>query len=183
MIRPSLVLLAALACATPARAEVQGVAQACGGQVCAWLKPVLAAPPGWVEDKATGGANRLAVLVPKGTSFGSAPVRIYARAFLNEEGLAIEERVRINTRRWLEGSPGATHERVADIPRAGGQGVFQVYRYRNPARSQQPVELTAFGEDRDAQGRPLGILVVLTATSEAHLAAAEAGYRDVLRRF
>ena len=63
-------------------------------------------------------------------------------------------------------SPGATAERVADVPRSNGAGAFQVYRYRNPGSQQQPAEYTAFGEDQDEKGRRYGILIVLTATSE-----------------
>jgi hypothetical protein len=167
----------------PVAAAVQGVAQVCrGSQICPWFKPILPPVPGWVEDKASSGSNKLAILVPRGTTFASAPVRIYGRAFLNDEGLTVDQRVIVNTQRWREASPGASVERLANVVRAGG-GVFQVYRYRNPGRTEQPVELTAFGEDRDGSGRASGVLLVLTATGEAELNAAEASFRSMLRWF
>jgi hypothetical protein len=172
-----------LAGATPASAAVQGIAQVCkGGQICSWFKPVLPPVPGWTEDKASGAANKLAILVPHGASFASAQVRIYGRAFLNDEGLSVDQRVAISNKRWLEASPGASAERLADVVRAGG-GAFQVYRYRNPGRAEQPVELTVFGEDRDGTGRAFGVLLVLTATSEPRLNAAEASFRSLLQRY
>jgi hypothetical protein len=112
-----------------------------------------------------------------------ARARIYGRAFLNEEGLSVEDRVRVSNERWRAASPGASSERVADVARLNGSGSFQVYRYRNPARPQQPAEYTAFGEDRDEQGRRYGVLIVLTATSEASLRGHEKAFQDVLRNF
>jgi hypothetical protein len=168
----------------PAAAAIQGVAQGCpGGRICAWFKPALAAPSGWVEDKAASSANKLFVLVPRGTTFAKARARIYGRAFLNEEGLSVEDRVRVSNERWKAASPGASSERVADVPRLSGGSSFQVYRYRNPARPKQPAEYTAFGEDTDEQGRRYGVLIVLTATSEASLRAHETAFQEVLRKF
>lgn len=169
--------------AAPAAAAVRGLVEACGTRICPWFQPVLSAPSGWVADEASARANRLAVLVPAGRSFADAPARIYGRAFANADGLTVEARVRESQARWREASPGATVERLADVPRGGGQGAFQLYRYRNPARSAQPVELTAFGEDVDASGRRFGVLVVLTATSDAALTRAEKDYRRVLAEF
>jgi hypothetical protein len=183
--RAAAVALAALISgAVPSSAAVEGMAQACpGGRICAWFKPALTAPAGWTEDKAASSANKLVVLVPNGTSFAEAPARIYGRAFLNEEGLSVEDRVRVSNERWRAASPGASSERVADVARLNGSGSFQVYRYRNPARPQQPAEYTAFGEDRDEQGRRYGVLIVLTATSEASLRGHEKAFQDVLRNF
>jgi hypothetical protein len=182
--RAAAVALAALAFGAPAYAAVEGMAQVCpGGRICTWFKPVLAAPAGWTEDKAASSANKLFILVPDGTTLGKAPARIYGRAFLNDEGLSVEERVRTSNHRWMAASPGAMSERVADVSRQNGGGTFQVYRYRNPGRSQQPAEYTAFGEDQDEQGRRYGILIVLTATSEASLRANEGAFQALLRRY
>jgi hypothetical protein len=176
--------LAAVVAASPVQATVQGVAQVCaGGRICAWFKPVLTSPPGWTEDKRAGDENQLAVLVPRGQSFASAKARIYGRAFLNDEGLSVEDRVRVSNERWVQASPGATYERVDDVHRSDGRGAFQVFRYRNPARRQQPLEYTAFGEDKDEAGRRFGILIVLTATSEKSLTANEAAFQALLRQF
>jgi hypothetical protein len=182
--RTAFAAFAILASLAPATAAVEGLAQSCPNQgICTWFRPVLPSVQGWAEDKAAGSANKLFILVPKGATFANASARIYGRAFLNEEGQSVDDRVRVSRERWMAASPGATAERVADVSRSNGGGAFQVYRYRNPNRPQQPAEYTAFGEDRDEQGRRYGILIVLTATSEGSLKAHERAFQDVLRRY
>jgi hypothetical protein len=182
--RAAAAAIALLACSAPAFAAVEGLAQVCpGGRICTWFKPLLPKPAGWTEDQAASSANKLFILVPNGATFDTASARIYGRAFLNDEGLSVEERIRTSNDRWMAASLGATSERVADVSRLNRRGTFQVYRYLNPARPQQAAEYTAFGEDRDEQGRRFGVLMVLTATGEASLRAHEAAFQDVLRRF
>ena len=152
------------------------------GRLCPWFEPVLAVPPEWAIDPQMSKENKIVFLLPRGKTLETAKVRIYGRAFLNKETMSIEDRVRVDGERWKQESPHATAERLPDVQRAKG-GAFQIYRYRNPDRKAQPVELTAFGDDSDAQGNRFGVLIVLTATSEASLAQTEAAYRTLLSAY
>lgn len=170
--------------APSAHAEIRGVVEHCsGGKLCPWFQPVLTPPAGWAEDDRTAHEHRLAVLVPKGKTFRSAPARIYGKAFFNGENLSVGERVRISNEKWKAMSPNASVERLADVSRGEGRPAFQLYRYTNPYRTRQAAELTAFGEEQQDNGNRFGVLIVLTATTAKDLAANEPAYRTLLERF
>jgi hypothetical protein len=72
----------ALVMIAPAKAEVHKIMfqYADKQQFCRFLRPSVAIPDGWVEDKAASRHFRAVILVPQGVAFNDAEAVIYVVA-------------------------------------------------------------------------------------------------------
>ena len=168
--------------ASPAPALVEKVMTVCSGQLCPFYRPSFAVPEGWWEDSKTGMRLGVRLFVPAGETFDSAPAVIYATARHSQEGEDLTAAVAHHHETWRRKVPEVAITRLDDVPRREG-AAFQQHDFISPRLTTQPYERVATAVDRDIEGAPYVVRLVLTAKSEAALKAAEATFLALLKSY
>jgi len=173
---------ALLACAGAARAEVQKFINDCGGKLCPYYQINLTPPQGWVLDARATWHNKVQMMVPKGTDFGSAPALIYVQVFYHrDKSQTLADFARVSNERWRARVKDVKITELPAVERANGKPGFLRFAFENPGKAQQAYELGAFGIDNDKDGNEFVLDVVMTGTDKAALDRAEQDYVAFLK--
>jgi len=174
--------VALLAGSAVPRAEVQKFVANCGNQLCPYFQITLTPPDGWVLDAQATRENKLQVLVPKGTTFRSAPALMYVQVFyLRDKTQSLSNFAETSNARWLAASKDAKIAPLPPVERANGKEGFVRFAFENPSKRKQPYEQGAFGVDSDKDGNTFVLDVVLTGLDKAALDRAEKDYIAFLK--
>ena len=147
--------------------EIVRIGEKCHGQSCAWYMAHVDAPIGWTANETMSLNTRALSLLPSKEKLEETDPLITVRTGLNGEVAAPELH-------------GQGVERLADLPRADGKGVWTVYRIHNPARSGEEHELIALGEGGNGNGQRFSFAVALSASELDVVTHAKSAWRDVL---
>jgi hypothetical protein len=172
----------AQAAIAPAQAvDVKRFMETCeGNRLCPWFLAVTAPPAGWRIDEDFGRRNRMLALLPDKEKLGPRDPLIYVRTTFNGDDRSLDVQAANSNQRWREAAGKVEIERLPDIARKAGAGVWQVYRYRNFDRPRQAYELLAFGEHGDSGGQKFFYMVALSGAQRDIIDAAETAWREVL---
>jgi hypothetical protein len=183
-LRPAiaLALIAPLVTQAPATAEVKKFVEPCPGQrLCAYYRLVATPPSNWVEEPEASKEYRMQMLVPRGSTFGSADALIYVKVSLKQKDQDLAAFIAMSQGRWKEAVRDATITRIEDVPRSNGMPSFVSYRYENPSRPQQRFEAVSFAHDKDTDGNTFVLMVALTGMKKETIDRAMDAYREFLR--
>ena len=173
---------ALLACAGAARAEVQKFINDCAGKLCPYYHIDLVPPYGWVLDARATWHNKIQMMVPKGTDFGSAPALIYVQVFYHrDKSQTLADFARVSNERWRAQVKDAKITELPAVERANGKPGFLRFAFENPSKAQQAYELGAFGIDSDKDGNQFVLDVVISGRSKDVVARAERDYLALLK--
>jgi hypothetical protein len=178
----SVALVAILAATAPAAALVEKVMTMCGGQLCPAFRPSFGVPEGWYEDHKTGTRLGVRLFLPGGETFDTAPALIYAMARPLHEGEDVTAAVGAHQETWRSKAPGVAITRLDDIRRERGSP-FQLHEFVSPKLGTQPYERVATGLDKDGEGSPFIVRVVLSGKSESAIKTAEQAFLALLRNY
>jgi hypothetical protein len=170
-----------LTLAAPAGAEVEKFMRPSGGSLQPYFRMKFTPPAGWVQDNEATKENDMAIYVPEGEDFSSAPALIYIRVSYNSDQRSLAKFIEVAHERWKAAVKNSKIEKRPSEKRANGQPGFQIYHFTNPSDPQQAYELMAYGEDKDKDNNAFFLMIALTGTSQQALASAEAAYRASLR--
>jgi len=174
--------LALIAFTAAARAEVQKFIADCGGKLCPYYQIDLTPPHGWVLDARATWHNKIQMMVPKGTDFGSAPALIYVQVFYHrDKSQSLADFARVSNERWRARVKDAKITELPAVERANGKPGFLRFAFENPSKTQQAYELGAFGIDNDKDGNEFVLDVVMTGADKAALERAEQDYVAFLK--
>lgn len=179
-----LALLAALFTvlfAAPSAAEVEKFMRTTDSGLQPFFRLKFTPPQGWQQDDEATQENNLAIYVPKGEDYGSAPALMYIRVSYNSDKRSLAKFIEVAHERWQAEVKDSKIEQRASEKRTSGQPDFQVYHFTNPSNPQQAYEMMAYGEDRDKDGNTFFLMIALTGSSQKAIADAEAAYRAGLR--
>lgn len=182
MRRIAMMLVAVGLLAAPAQAEVQKFMFTCDGKLCPFFRALITIPDGWVEDKEATNHFKAVMLLPQGTDFDKAPVKIYAVARYNRDKQPIADFIPDSFKDWRSRAKDAKIIKLEDYPRPSGQ---RFVRYQFDARSlkEQGYELQAVTRDRDKDGNDFVVTITLSANSLEARKAAEAAYKAILAKY
>ena len=152
-----------------------------GGHMRPYFRLKFTPPKGWVQDMDATRKNGLAMYVPQGKDFASAPALMYIRVSFNADKRTMDTFIEAAHERWRGSVKDTRIDKVAGERRDNGQPDFQIYHFENPSRPQQAYEMIAYGEDKDKDGNPYFVMIVLTAASQKAIDGADADYRAGLR--
>jgi hypothetical protein len=169
------------AAGSPARAEVTTILRPCDGRLCPMFRPMIAEPEGWEEDRRTGRQRGLVVMVPKGKSFETTDVVIYARAQFNPGNSSLESFIKADQEQWRGRHPEAQIKRLGEVSRAGGE-VFHDYRFAAPSLGER-YERVATTADTDKDGNVYFVSIVLTGFRKQAIDKAQTAYSTILRTY
>lgn len=173
---------ALFACAGGAHAEVQKFIADCGGKLCPYYQISLTPPQGWVLDARATWHNKIQMMVPNGTDFGSAPALIYVQVFYHrDKSQTLADFARVSNERWRARVKDAKITELPAVERANGKPGFLRFAFENPSKAQQAYELGAFGIDNDKDGNEFVLDVVMTGADKAALDRAEQDYVAFLK--
>lgn len=167
--------------AAPAGAEVEKFMRPSGGSLQPYFRMKFTPPAGWVQDDGATKENDMAIYVPEGEDFSSAPALIYIRVSYNSDQRSLAKFIEVAHERWKAAVKDTKIERRPSEKRANGLPGFQVYHFINPSSPQQAYEMMAYGEDKDKDGNAFFLMIALTGASQKALDNAEAAYRTSLR--
>jgi hypothetical protein len=180
-LRPVCLALLLFTLAVPASAEVEKFMRPSGSSLQPYFRMKFTPPVGWVQDDDATKENDMAIYVPAGEDFSSAPALIYIRVSYNSDQRSLARFIEVAHERWKAAVRDSKIEKRPSEKRANGQPGFQVYHFTNPSDPQQAFEMMAYGEDKDKDGNAFFLMIALTGSSQKALAAAEAAYRASLR--
>lgn len=173
---------ALLACGGVARAEVQKFIVKCGDKLCPYYQLALTPPHGWVLDARATWHNKVQMMVPKGTTFNTAPALIYVQVFSHrDKNQTLADFARVSNERWRAQVKDAKITELPSVKRANGKPGFLRFAFENPSRVQQAYELGAFGIDTDKDGNEFVLDVVMTGADKAALDRADKDYIAFLK--
>ena len=165
-----------------ARAEVQKFMNDCGGKLCADYQLVLTPPDGWVIDQKATGEQKVQIIVPKGTDFGTAPALIYVQVFYHaDKEQTLADFARVSNERWQAAARDARISALAAVERTNAKPPFLRFVYVNPSKAQQAYEVGSFGIDSDKDGNEFVLDVVLTGGGKAALDRLDKDYVSFLK--
>lgn len=179
-----LALLAALFTvlfAAPSAAEVEKFMRTTDSGLQPFFRLKFTPPQGWQQDDEATRENDVAIYVPRGEDYGSAPALIYIRVSYNSDKRSLAKFIEVAHERWLAEVKDSRIEKRASEKRLSAQPDFQVYHFTNPSNPQQAYEMMAYGEDKDKDGNAFFLMIALTGASQKAIADAEAAYRASLR--
>ena len=129
---------ALFACAGGAHAEVQKFIADCGGKLCPYYQISLTPPQGWVLDARATWHNKIQMMVPNGTDFGSAPALIYVQVFYHrDKSQTLADFARVSNERWRARVKDAKITELPAVERANGKPGFLRFAFENPSKAQQ----------------------------------------------
>lgn len=166
---------------SPVNAEVTKILRPCEDKLCPMFRPMIAEPEGWEEDRRTGRQRGLVVLVPKGKSFETADVVIYARAEFNPENRSVQSFIEADQEQWRARYPKAQIERLGEVSRANRE-VFQDYRFAAPGLGER-YERVGTTTDIDKDGNVYFVSIVLTGFRKQAIDKAQAAYLTILKAY
>jgi len=175
---------ALLLAGSAANAEVQKFADpSCAAQqICVYYQLALTPPDGWAVDHDATRKSKVQMIVPKGTTFATAPALIYVQVFYHpNKQQTLADFARTSNARWLAENKGAKISPLADVARTNGKGGFLRFAFDNPAKPQQAHEVGAFGIDSDKDGNEFVLDVVLTGGARKTIEAADKDYVGFLK--
>ena len=164
-----------------ATAEVQKSMLACNDKLCPSFSLVLTPPAAWDLDKAASEENRVQMLVPRGMNFHDARAVIYIRISAKDKNQPLSDFIRVSQERWRQAVADTKISKLPPVERGNGKAAFEPFRYENPSRPQQPVELVAFGTDTDKDGNDFILTVVMSGKDQKAIEQAQASYLELLR--
>jgi hypothetical protein len=165
-----------------AQAKVKKFVIDCGGKICPYYQLVLTPPDGWVIDKSATDRNKLQIMVPKGTDFGTAPALIYVQVFYHtNKQQTLADFARVSNERWLATAKDAKISELPAVDRANGKPGFLLFAFENPGNKQQAYEVGSFGIDSDMDGNEFVLDVVMSGADKAALAHADNDYVAFLK--
>ena len=182
----SIALMAVLACLDVIPAAAAGVEQMlsdCGAGSCPYDSASIATPAGWTHDEFAERTMHMKVLVRDGQSFAATDAFILATVLPNLDNVSIADHVFRGQKYMRPQVPDLKIKALPDIARAKGKAGFLVYQYEKPGATKRRFERIATTMDTDKDGNAFVVGISLTADSADALQAAEASYRDVLRRY
>ncbi len=178
----ALLLAVTLAGTTSATAEVQKFMSTCDGKLCPYYRVVLTPPPGWTVDEEATRQNRVQIMVPAGTDFGSAPALIYVQVFYHrDKQQSLVDFAQVSNERWRAKLKDARISALPAVARTNGKPGFLRFAFENPSSAQQAYEFGAFGIDTDKDGNEFVLDVVMTAADKAAIERAEKDYIAFLK--
>jgi hypothetical protein len=179
----TLVLIAPLIWAAPARAEVQKLLHPCGGlQLCASYQLVLTPPDGWVIDEKASSETKVQIMVPKGQSFATAEPLMYVQVFYHpDKQQTLADFARASNARWLAANPKSKITEMPAVERTNGKPAFLRFAMENPGKMQQAYEIGALGPDSDKDGNEFVLDIVMSGSSKQALDRADATYLAFLK--
>jgi hypothetical protein len=164
------------------RAEVKKFAIDCGGRICPYYQLVLTPPDGWVIEKSATDRNKLQIMVPKGTDFGTAPALIYVQVFYHtNKQQTLADFARVSNERWLATVKDAKISELPAVNRANAKPGFLRFAFENPGNKQQAYEVGSFGIDSDMDGNEFVLDVVMSGADKAALDHADKDYVAFLK--
>jgi hypothetical protein len=178
--------MAVLACLDVIPATAAGVEKMlsdCGAGTCDYDSAPIATPAGWVHDEFAERTMHMKVLVRDGQSFASADVFILATVLPNLDDVSIADHVFRGQKYMRLQVPELKIKALPDIARAKGKAGFLVFQYEKPNSTKRRFERIATTMEKDKDGNVFVVGISLTADSAQALEAAEASYREVLRRY
>jgi hypothetical protein len=173
--------LLAVVFAAPSAAEVEKFMRPSGGGLQPYFRMKFAPPAGWVQDDGASRENDMAIYVPEGEDFSSAPALMYIRVSYNSDRRSLAKFIEVAHDRWKAAVKDSKIEKRPSEKRLNGQPGFQIYHFANPSSPQQAYEMMAYGEDKDKDGNAFFLMIALTGASQKALDNAEAAYRASLR--
>jgi len=176
-----LAALLAVLSPVPSGAEVEKLMRPSGGGLQPYFRMKFTPPAGWTQDDSATKENDMAIYVPEGEDYSSAPALIYIRVSYNSDQRSLAKFIEVAHERWKATVKDSKIEKRPSEKRANGLPGFQVYHFANPSHPQQAFEMMAYGEDKDKDGNTFFLMIALTGASQKAVANAEAAYRASLR--
>ncbi len=173
--------LLAVLFAAPSAAEVEKFMRMASGSLQPYFRLKFTPPAGWVQDDNASKENDMAIYVPQGEDFNSAPALMYIRVSYNSDQRSLAKFIEVAHHRWLASVKDSKIEKRPSEKRLNGQAGFQIYHFTNPSSPQQAYEMMAYGEDKDKDGNSFFLMIALTSASQKALEQAETAYRAGLR--
>ncbi len=183
---PSCALLVSLiVSATPVRAEVQKLLIHCEQQqkLCAFFRPSVSIPDGWVEDKEATDHFKAVMMLPNGVEFDKSPVKIYAIAVDNRDKRPLAAFLPDGVADWKQRAKDAKIATLPELARGGGRPAFVRRAFDSEKLKEQGHELNAVTADTDKDGNAFIVTITLSANSRAALQSAEAAYMSILEKY
>jgi hypothetical protein len=166
-----------------ATAQIEKVIRICEGKLCPFFRAPIKIPEGWQDDEAASRRNNVTMLIPKGTTFGSAEAIIYVAVRVNTDKESLSTLVAREQEGWKKRVPDATITRLPDVARGDDKGAFVQYRYEAPSLKSQGFERVATTTDTDKDGNDFMVAIVVTALNKQALDAAEPAFLSILQQY
>jgi hypothetical protein len=168
----------------PASAKIEKFMNPCKEQtLCAFFRPSVTVPGGWIEDKAATRHFGAVILLAKGVNFNDSQATIYAVARFNPKKEPLTRFVAETVGELSGQAKDAKVTTLPDLPRAAGQSPFKRLSLEAPSLKEQGYELHAVTVDGDNDGNQFIVTITLSANSKAALAAAQNAYQAVLSQY
>lgn len=179
-------LLGFAALTTPARAEIAKITKICTAdgktQLCPVFLPTFKTPEGWYLDRNKALEMNVALLVPKGKSFGTAPAVIYSDARPLNAGTNLKQWVANSDEKWKAENGAIISEMTAGDLGAGKHEIV-MHRYENKNLKQQALEVIAYFMDKDAEGNNYVVRLVVSGVDEKSVGAARSTFDAMLKSY
>jgi hypothetical protein len=169
--------------AAPARAEIEKFMRDCDMKLCVSYRASITIPEGWVEDKEASSALGVQMLLPRDVDFEKAPAKIYALVRYNKDKQPVSAITKDTYRDWHARSRKAKIARLADVARAKGKPAFERHRFEAPELDEQGYETTELVADRDKDGNPFVVVLVLSANTREAFKSSETAYLSLLKAY
>jgi hypothetical protein len=188
VVRLFFVLLVGLAVTdAPARAEIATIKRLCtnDGQTgnCPVYLPSFKVAEGWVMERNKTLELSVAMFVPKGRTFETTPVTMYAAATPLPTNVSLASWVAARDEKWqAEGTGAVVTEMSADDLGAGKRQII-LHRYENRQLKRQAVEIVAYFVEKDAAGVSYAVRLVVSGVDDQTVSAARTGFDAMLKSY
>jgi hypothetical protein len=181
----SAVLLGLTVLTAPVHASVEKFLLHCQEQqkLCAFFRPSVSIPDGWVEDKEATRYFKAVMMLPKNVSFDDSPVKIYAVAVYNRDKRPIAAFLPDAIADWKGRAKDAKIVTLPELARGTGKPVLVRRSFDSAKLKEQGHELQAVTTDADKDGNEFVVTITLSANSREALKSAEAAYMSILEKY
>lgn len=184
-LHPCALLMGLTVFATPVHAEVEKLLLHCEQQqrLCAFFRPSVTVPDGWVENKEATEYFKAVMLLPKDLSFEKSPVKIYAMAVYNRDKRPLAGFLPDAIADWKSRAKDAKIATLPELARGTGKAAFVRRSFDSAKLKEQGHELQAVTTDSDKDGNEFIITITLSANSREAVKSAEAAYMSILAKY
>ena len=184
-LHPCALLIGLIVLTTPARADVEKLLRHCEQQqqLCAFFRPSVTVPDGWVENKEATEYFKAVMLLPDGVSFEKSPVKVYAMAVYNPGKRPLTAFLPDAVADWKRRAKDAKIATLPELARGAGKPAFVRRSFDSAKLKEQGHELQAVTTDMDKDGNEFIITITLSANSREAVKSAEAAYMSILEKY
>lgn len=149
---------------------------------CFFVWPSITLPVGWQHDEAASRANDMNVIVPTGQVAKTADVIIYGNADLGDAPEAtLDDYITADLTSFNIGDPDIKVTEQTPMTTADGSSLraFQL----DPGKADGRWEMTAYGEQTDADNNRYFVIFVLSGADQAHRDDNMSAFRGIILNY